>query len=93
MDNFNDIMHSFDFEKVRKTMQLLDWKWFGVGIPEVYHLQSTADKLLHEVMRNMASSNEAFCSTGGLKASGHRVGDITYLSLEFIVTEWISPAA
>ena len=81
-----DVMEHFDFDKVRKVMLHLDWKWdIGEGemtVPSTYRLTKKAESLL----RRVATSDEEeprICSTGGFIAE---MVDGT-LSLRFVLEE------
>lgn len=68
------IMDSFDFNKVHKAMQLLDWKWVNdsaaFSVPAEYELRTTARSLLRMVATRY-KNEPYFASTGGFKASCH----------------------
>lgn len=68
-----DIMEDFDFEKVRKVMMLLDWKWdIGNGemtVPSIYRLTKTAERLLRDVAKYYGEKDLYTISTGGFIAT------------------------
>jgi len=72
-DALDNIMDSFDFDKVHKVMVFLNWKWAnmdgGIEIPEKYELRSEARRLL-----KMAIEEKAIVSTGGFIAE-YREGE------------------
>lgn len=81
-----DVMEHFDFDKVRKVMLHLDWKWdIGEGemtVPSTYRLTKKAESLL----RRVATSDDEeprICSTGGFTA---KMFDGA-LSLSFVLEE------
>ena len=86
--NVREVMSAFDFEKVHRVMQLLDWKWVekpGVfdgneSVPTIGRLATTALNLLSECANH---PGDHFIATGGLVAmkSGNN------LSLQFVVEE------
>jgi hypothetical protein len=77
------IIDSFNFEKVRKTMELLHWTWLGSDkSPTIDELKMTARMLLYNVCDDNCDSS----STGGFKAT--RYDD--HLELEFIISEYDS---
>lgn len=66
-----EVMENFDFEKVHKVMEYLDWKW-SIGhdenvVPSVYRLMKQAEKMLDDVSRN-DDGMRIELSTGGLRA-------------------------
>lgn len=85
------ILDEFDFEKVKKTMDALEWVYFDspdetVSIGE---LRRMARRLLDEVY-DKPPSPEYTIGCGGFEAQRYmEVDDPTkYLSLKFVVTEW-----
>ena len=81
-----DVMEHFDFDKVRKVMLYLDWKWhIGEGemtVPSTYRLTKKAESLLRRVA-TFDDEEPRICSTGGFTA---RMIDGA-LSLSFILEE------
>lgn len=67
-----DIMEDFDFEKVRKVMLLLDWKWdIGNGemtVPSIYRLTKQAERLLRDTAKYFGEKDHHTISTGGFTA-------------------------
>jgi hypothetical protein len=41
-----DIMADFDFAQVHRVMQSLDWQWQYKGVPSLYEIMKSAEKLL-----------------------------------------------
>jgi hypothetical protein len=80
------IIKNFDFDKVHKTMQALDWKWFDScsedGIPTTGELVLKALELLEEAAKY--NEDEAIFATGGFYARKSK--DV--LSLSFSVSDW-----
>jgi hypothetical protein len=79
----DQIMDWFDFEKVAKTMEALNWKWFGAeeGVPTISEIKTQARRLLTQAIKERVT-----IGTGGFKASyNHKY---KHLTLEFIVSEW-----
>ena len=62
-EHIDNIMDSFDFEKVRKYMEDNDWRWGIINlIPTVEELKSTSLELL----MNIKDEEVGYCmSTGG----------------------------
>jgi hypothetical protein len=44
-----NLLNEFDFQKVMKVMELLDWKWIGER-PTLTQLRNTAQSLLEDVL-------------------------------------------
>ena len=82
-----DVMEEFDFDKVRKVMLSLDWKWnIGDGemtVPSTYRLTKKAEELLKDAASHYGERDFYFCGCGGLVASL----DGKDLSLQFILAE------
>jgi len=80
-DKINEIIKWFDFEKVRKTMIALGWKWYGSGeYPSIGELVLTAQKHLKYVCDK---EEDWVISSGGFEAT-KRNGMLT---LKFIVED------
>lgn len=97
----DDILNEFDFEKVQRTMHALDWKWAGtpMAVPSISELKDTARYLLLNVYNLRTNEYQethpevpVTCGTGGFRATAlaNDDGEIDWLKLEFIVTEWES---
>lgn len=82
-DKIEKILKEFDFEKVHKTMKILDWTWFEKGVPSYGSLILCAKELLE---RSAKEEPDFSISTGGFKAS---IKSDKSLKLEFILTESI----
>ena len=80
-----EILENFDFDRVYKVMQHLDWKWDGDEVPNHYQLIRQARKLLEEAVK-YGYNNHHEVSMGGFKATFDN-GDLT---LEFIVDKYTS---
>lgn len=83
----SDVMENFDFEKVQRTMNFLDWKWYiGNGaktVPSVWRLMKKAEYLLNQCAEKYGEQEFYQCGSGGLTASL----DGNNISLLFILEE------
>ena len=62
----DEILDEFDFEKVHRVMQALNWKWHGSpDVPSIADLRRTARSLLKQVVEVPNLSRTA---TGGFVA-------------------------
>lgn len=65
------ILDRFDFEKVKKVMDALEWEWQDKGVPELWDLRERARELLKSAIKHNASFRmggfEASCSNGWLE--------------------------
>ena len=83
MPNNEVILGNFDFHKVQRIMDTLNWEWIN-GIPTVSELVETSKDLLNELKNS--DSRTMSVATGGLRASRHKGEDgKEYFSLEFVV--------
>lgn len=88
-DKVEDVLDEFDFHKVQKVMEFLEWKWAkSDGVPTVGELRKRARNLLRDSASKALFRNE-FCSTetGGLRAEcwPAEEGDDIALRLSFIL--------
>jgi hypothetical protein len=92
------ILDEFNFAKVRKAMEALDWKWAGVGIPTIDDLRNEAHRLLRGAAnaRLYEFKDDHWLegiqnSTGGFQAMAWCDEDktkIIRLDLKFVLTSW-----
>ena len=79
------ILNHFDFNKVKKIMDVLNWKWVlsKNGVPDINEIRKLATRLLID-----ACVEKQNISTGGFRAVYDDNGDgDPYVGLEFIVEE------
>jgi hypothetical protein len=98
----DDILESFDFNKVRKTMWALEWKWSSAidGIPTIEELKREAKRLLVGAARYRLTDyvgvhHEVPTSygTGGFEAMAwcnEEKTHVTGLKLMFVLAYWDS---
>jgi hypothetical protein len=98
----DEIMEEFNFAKVFRAMDALDWKWGTFsgdkGTPSVDDLRKTAEYLLRGAAKSRLGDSKdshwelgIINATGGFQATAYCDEDktkITALSLQFVVTEW-----
>jgi hypothetical protein len=94
----DEILDEFNFAKVRKAMEALDWKWAGVGIPTIDDLRNEAHRLLRGAAnaRLYEFKDDHWLegiqnSTGGFQAMAWCDEDktkIIRLDLKFVLTSW-----
>jgi hypothetical protein len=90
-DNIDHIMDHFDFAKVVKTMEALNWEWSSTdGVPDESEARTFARGLLKSAAARIVSKEENHCyiGCGGFVARKYYDGG---LELEFVVTSWSSP--
>ena len=97
-DMVNEVLAQFDFEKVNKTMYLLNWKWFDkADIPTITELKESAEQHLYSAIEQALSPTNIehhevgwHSASGGFKATAWKNEDNTLarIQLEFIVADW-----
>lgn len=91
----SNILDNFNFIKVHKTMEFLNWGWAeydGLEVPPISRLVTKAWSMLDDVY-DLASREKVTChiSTGGLKVTAHvdlDTKEIYNLELMFVLTDW-----
>lgn len=80
--SINEIMYSFNFEKVHECMVVVDWKW-GIteAVPTVDELEAMAQRLLIDALNSDRKYTVIEC--GGFRA----VKDEDGLGLSFVLEE------
>ena len=91
MDEIDDIMDNFDFDKVHKAMTLLGWRWWiretdSLDIPDIPRLRNRARRLMQDAMGSHMPSYST--GTGGFEVHKTTEEGKVYLSLSFVLTEW-----
>ena len=85
------ILDNFDFEKVKKVMDVLEWKYWDspYSTVTIAELRQLARKLLTEVY-NEPALDRTILGSGGFEAERRMYpGDTKkYLHLKFVVAEW-----
>ena len=81
------ILNHFDFNRVKKVMDVLNWKWASScsknGVPDINEIRKLATRLLIDTCVEKQN-----ISTGGFRAVYDDNGDgDPYVGLEFIVEE------
>jgi hypothetical protein len=94
-----EIIDEFDFDKVERTMEALNWKWRG-ETPTLYDLRKEAEHLLRGAAKSRLSDFKdthhdvaIINATGGFEARAYCNEDktkITGLDLAFVITSWDS---
>ena len=94
-----DIIDEFDFDKVERTMEALNWKWRG-ETPTLYDLRKEAEHLLRGAAKSRLSDFKdthhdvaIINATGGFEAKAYcneNKTKITGLDLAFVVESWDS---
>ncbi len=95
IEQIEDLLDEFDFGKVKKVMDFLEWTYHDsvdkeVSIGEIRRMA----RYLLENAYNADLSPEYMTGSGGFEVTRYMYpGDHTkYISLKFVVTEWSNPA-
>ena len=94
IEQIEDLLDEFDFGKVKKVMDFLEWKYHGSAEGEISvgELRRMARYLLENAY-HASPSPEYMTGSGGFEVTRNMYpGDTTkYISLKFVVTEWSNP--
>lgn len=96
----NDALEHFDFEKVHKTMQALNWQWYhpgenGTKVPTIDEIKTRAKILIQEAAESaVLTKDEYVIGTGGFRAEAkYYPKDATkksflWVRLAFVLEDW-----
>ena len=88
-----DIMEHYDFNRVQKTMKLLDWTWMNASEPpSLDELRVKAHGLLDEAYKLSTKYKDgSYSECGGFRATAdfsYNTLEVCSLDLLFSVTGW-----
>lgn len=69
--DIDKLLEEFDFERVHKSMQTLNWQWYHPGendtkVPSLEEIKKRAKQVIQEAAENaVLTKNEYVISTGG----------------------------
>ena len=95
----DEVIENFDFYKCQLMMEYMGWRWMthdGYRVPTKYDLIESAKDRIQSAIEGIKEAgrmglNESYgSSSGGLKATVYKncYHQITFIKLEFILTEW-----
>mgnify|MGYP000046428745 CR=1 FL=1 len=94
IEQIEDLLDEFDFDKVKKVMDFLEWKYWESPDDEINvgELRRMARYLLQEAYDFDDSTYECI-SSGGFEVTRRMRpdDDKKYLTLKFVVAEWSNP--
>lgn len=94
IEQIEDLLDEFDFDKVKKVMDCLGWKYFDSSDSEVSigELRRMARRLLEDAYK-ADPSPEYYTASGGFDVTRYMyTGDTQkYITLKFVVAEWSNP--
>lgn len=85
------ILDEFDFCKVEKVMQALEWRWASVGcVPSIGDMRRWCRRLLKSSIKEVGTNSDWFTGSGGFMVNVTQYpGDSKkYIKLSFQVAEW-----
>lgn len=96
----NDALEYFDFEKVHKTMQALNWQWHHPGedgnkVPTIHEIKTRAKTLIQEAAESaVLTKGEYVIGTGGFRAEAkyypkkENEKSFLWVRLAFVLEDW-----
>lgn len=94
-NDIEDILDCFDFNKVKKVMDFLNWEWCFGGVPEIWDLRKKARSLLKEVAEKSQTfqtcdRDSYYVTSGGFRAEANIYKDDPkiHLRLVFELSDW-----
>jgi len=82
IDSYNKAKKGFDFLRVQKVMEMLEWRWRGGDrSPTIEEMKETCDELFDMVLN--ADDKEYWAKSGGFKISRRIWGGIC---IDFVLT-------
>ena len=86
IDNINDILESFDFDRVYKCMIVTDWTWAKyLRTPTVDEMKDWARSIMEDtVQRAIAERYEYFISSGGFSCRVNPENGYIRLSFDLV---------
>lgn len=88
IENYEERLNSFNYEKVRKTMEALNWTWFDSnGTPTEQQMRECIEELALCCLRTYDETlEENTCGSGGFNIRLKKVSGKIRIIIEFIVT-------
>jgi hypothetical protein len=85
-----DILDEFDFDKVHKVMEFLDWTWFKDDMQSPAEVPTKGDlrKQARRLMNNCIEHEECSTGTKGFHVRKSTYDGVPYYELQFVVTSW-----
>lgn len=88
-DMIDNIMDNFDFSRVAKCMEVLEWKWHDVeGIPTEPDIRKSARKLLNTIRETYTGDHYSVTIGGFVIKAWYEDGKLDAMELSFVVAGW-----
>lgn len=85
----DNIMDNFDFNRVAKCMEVLEWKWCDVeGIPTEPDIRKSARKLLNNIKEEFTSNRYSIAAGGFVVTAWYNKGKLDDMELLFYIASW-----
>ena len=95
--NYTEAVSTFDFRRVKKVVDVLDWKWaklgqVGLSIPSIEDMYVVVDRLFDDIVEGLKNKSEF--ATRNISTCGFtvEVGEDNHVEIRFTVeeSEWYS---
>jgi hypothetical protein len=80
-----DILDEFDFGRVQKAMELMEWTW---GSPPEYPTLGELRKTARSLLKWLLPREGGGTATGGFYAEKRTIEGEPYYRLSFVLTSW-----
>ena len=93
-DTIMDCLDEFDFERVHKVMNFLNWTWSSIeGVPDTLALRRNCRTYLQEVIRGALErkneGGEFIMASGGFRYEAKLYpNDFLWLRMSFDIADW-----
>lgn len=85
----DNIMDNFDFGRVAKCMEVLEWRWCDVeGIPQESDIRQFARKYMRSIKDTCTSDRYSFSAGGFVVTAWYEDGKLDAMELSFVVADW-----
>ena len=83
-----DILDEFDFDKVHKVMEFLNWGWTDGGRPLEVPTVGQLRKRARYLMKSCIGKENTYTATGGLWVRKETYDALPYYQLQFVISSW-----
>lgn len=83
-----DILDEFDFDKVHKVMEFLNWTWVSRESPNIPPTVGQLRKKARSLMLYCLNKGDQSIATGGFWVTKRILGGTPFYRLQFVVSSW-----